>query len=124
MSTVTCLNEPWSKTAPCRPSTQIRQTGSFPPYCRAVEPVRFLSDRRYHRIMETCWADGLAAHAPIEADACEWRDSARRLARRLGTTVRTGHKAGRVFAVANGGYPLGLSDPYERDEWLRRHADA
>lgn len=117
-------SEPMSKSVPCRPSApkSAKQVSSRHTVA-TVQPLTFLSDRRYHPTMETCWAEGYPARAPVEADVCDWRDSARRLARRLGTTVRTGHKDGRAFAVANSGYPLGLSDPNERDEWLRRHAD-
>lgn len=89
--------------------------------------IESLYDRRFWPSMQAAWADGLPARAPGHLPVLgiiEWRESARRLAKHLGCTVRTGARNGRVVAVANGGYPLGITDPYERDAWLRCRADA
>lgn len=90
--------------------------------------VSYLSDRRLWPTMQTAWQSGLASRCPDGHDPEEWRASARRLARVLGCTVRTGiqEREGHpvAVAVANGGYPLGIIDADDRYSYDRRQADA
>lgn len=85
--------------------------------------IVYIYDRLYHPSMQAAWAAGRVAVAPIDADPVEWRASALRLKKQLGTTVRCGFRRGRVEAIANGGIPLGITDPTERDAWLRKRSD-
>lgn len=89
--------------------------------------IVYFYDRRYWSAMQLQWADGLVAVCPDAVDPFEWRESARRLAKCLGCHIRTGLRTivvggGRraaIVAEANDGFPLGITDPYERDAWLR-----
>lgn len=78
-------------------------------------------DRRYWPSMQQAWDEGSVAVCPPGVDVEEWRDSAKRLAARLGCRIRCGYNSTQhaVVAEANGGYPPGITDPYERHAWMR-----
>lgn len=110
------MSEPGSTTPPCDRHIVMP----------LMAEIVYFYDRRFWPSMVSEWGEGYVAICPDTADPFEWRASARRLARHLGCNVRTGlqhieTQAGRkvIVAEANGGYPLGLTDPHEREAWAR-----
>lgn len=88
--------------------------------------VIYLMDRRLWSSLMAAWQAGLPSRCPDGLNLEEWRASARRLAKQVECTVRTGlqerdgHQV--AVAVANDGFPLGLIDAHERDAWQRHQA--
>lgn len=77
-------------------------------------------DTRWWPAAQQAWGQGSASASPEGAGPLTldtWRASMRRLAARLGCPVRTGTRDGHAWAVANAGYPLGITDENDRIAW-------
>jgi hypothetical protein len=85
-----------------------------------TDDVVSISDRRYWPTALDRWQNGIAARAPehltrSDGHAAEWRDSMRRLAAHVGTTVAI--PGGGHTATANDGYPLALRTAAQRAQF-------